>query len=106
MKKTTVRLDEQVQRLLEQIATKRGLSLNALINYALVRFISFEEAAQLLEDRARRAQPGAMRRLLKKTAMTTGEPLQPEDQRPRGFQRRILERRISREATLQQTALE
>ena len=65
MKKTTVRLEEQIHALLEQIAAKRGLSLNHLINYALVRFVSFEEATQLLEERARQARPGAMRRVCK-----------------------------------------
>lgn len=106
MKKTTVRLDERVHTLLEQIAEKRGLSLNHLINYALVRFVSFEEAAQMLEERARRARPGAMQRVLRKTAGHGGPPAHPEDRRPPGFDRRTLERRISREAELQRVVLE
>jgi predicted HicB family RNase H-like nuclease len=55
MKKTTVRLDDQIHTLLVRLAEKRSVSLNHLINYALVRFISFEEAFEMLEDRARRA---------------------------------------------------
>lgn len=106
MKKTTVRLDDQVHTLLEQIAEKRRLSLNSLINYALVRFVSFEEASQMLEERARRARPGAMRRVLQKTAAHGTPPLHPEDRRPPGFDRRTLERRISREAALQRAAVE
>ena len=104
MKKTTVRLDDQIHTLLEQIAVKRGLSLNHLINYALVRFVSFEEAFQMLEGRARRARPGAMRRVLRKTAANKSLPIHPEDKRPPGFDRRILERRIRREAELQKGA--
>jgi hypothetical protein len=101
MKKTTVRLEEQIHVLLEQIAAKRGLSLNHLINYALVRFVSFEEATQLLEERIRQARPGAMRRVLQKTAKWKGSPMSPEDERPVGFDRQVLERRLKREAALQ-----
>src|SRR5215207_917503 len=105
MKKTTVRLDEYVHTLLEHIAEQRGLSLNHLINYALVRFVSFEEATQMLEERTQRARTGAMQRVLRKTAAQATPPLHAEDQRPPGFDRRVLERRISREAELQRTAL-
>lgn len=101
MKKTTVRLDDQIHSLLEHIAEKRGLSLNHLINYALVRFVSFEEAFQMLEARARQAQPGAIRRVLQKTSAQKPSPLHPEDHQPRGFNRRVLERRLQREAALQ-----
>ena len=101
MKKTTVRLDERVHTLLERIAEQRGLSLNHLINYALIRFVSFEEATQMLEERARRGRPGAMRRVLEKTALHGAAPAQPEDRRPSRFDRRALERRIRREAELQ-----
>jgi len=85
---------------LEQIAEKRGLSLNHLINYALVRFVSFEEAFQMLEERAQQAQPRAMRRVLQKTAAKRLPLLHPEDRRPPGFDRRTLEKRIVREAEL------
>lgn len=105
MKKTTIRLEEPIHTLLEQIATKRGLSLNHLINYALVRFVSFEEAMQMVEERAQRAQPGAMRRVLQKTAGRRGAPIAPEDQRPPGFDRHLLVRRLKREVALQQAAL-
>jgi hypothetical protein len=93
-------LDDQIHTLLEQIAKKRGLSLNHLINYALVRFVSFEEAFQMLEERAWRVQPGAMRRVLGKTAAKKSLPLHPEDRLPPGFDRRALKRRILREAEL------
>lgn len=105
MKKTTVRLDDQVHLLLEKIARRRGFSLNHLINYALVRFVSFEEAFQMLEERAQRARPGAMRKVLKKTAAKNLSPLHPADQLPPGFDRRILERRIRREAELHRANL-
>ncbi len=101
MKKTTVRLDERVHTLLERIAEQRGLSLNHLINYALVRFVSFEEATQMLEERARQGRPGAMWRVLEKTALQGAAPAQTEDRRPSVFDRRTLERRIRREAELQ-----
>ena len=101
MKKTTVRLDERVHTLLERIAEQRGLSLNYLINYALVRFISFEEATQMLEERARQGRPGAMHRVLEKTAIHRIAPTQTEDRRPSGFDWRALERHIRREAELQ-----
>lgn len=106
MKKTTVRLGDQVHTLLEQIAEKRGLSLNHLINYALVRFVSFEEAFQMLEERARRARPGAMRRVLQKTAGQKTLPLHPADWRPPACDRRALERRMSQEAHLPKAAAE
>ena len=105
MKKTTVRLDEHVHTLLEHIAEQRGLSLNHLINYALVRFVSFEEATQILEERARRARTGAIQRVLRKTATHATPPLHAEDQCPPDFDRRVLERRVSREAKLQRTAV-
>src|SRR5258706_5364232 len=101
MKKTTVRLDERVHTLLERIAEQRGLSLNHLITYALVRCVSFEEATQMLEERARQGRPGAMRRVLEKTAIPGAAPARTEDRRPPGFDRRALDRRIRREAELQ-----
>jgi hypothetical protein len=93
-------INDQVCTVLEQIATKRGLSLNQLINYALVRFVSFEEAFQMLEERARHARPGAMRKVLHKTTALKLSPLHPEDRIPTNFDRRALEKRIAREATL------
>lgn len=100
MKKTTVRLNDQICTVLEQIAKKRGLSLNQLINYALVRFVSFEEAFQMLEERARQARGGAMRKVLRKTAARELSPLHPEDRVPTNFDRRALEKRIARETRL------
>ena len=76
MKKTTVRIDDHIHTTLERIARQRGLSLNYLINYALVRFVSFEEAFQMLEERSRRANSGAMRKLLQRTAIKKLSPLQ------------------------------
>ncbi len=102
MKKTTVRLEEPTHALLEQIAAKRGLSLNHLINYALVRFVSFEEATQLVEERARRARSGAMRHVLQKVPVQRAAVLDPKDERPTGFDRRVFVRRLKREAALQQ----
>ena len=64
MKKTTVRLDDQIHTVLVRLAEQRGVSLNHLINYALVRFVSFEEAFEMLENRAHRAQSGAIKRAL------------------------------------------
>jgi hypothetical protein len=100
MKKTTVRLNDQVYSVLEHTAAKRELSLNQLINYALVRFVSFEEAFQMLEERAQQARPGAMRKVFRKTAAHDLPPLHPEDHRPMSFNRRALDKRIAREATL------
>jgi hypothetical protein len=73
MKKTTVRLDDQGHDLLVHIAEKRQVSLYHLINYALVRFVSFEEAFETLVARARRARPGAMR-TVSLTPRHTGSP--------------------------------
>jgi hypothetical protein len=100
MKKTTVRLDDQIHTLLVRLAEKRGVSLNHLINYALVRFISFEEAFEMLEDRARRAQSGAIKQALQQTAAQEESLLHPEDHIPQGFDRHVLEQRIAREAAL------
>lgn len=100
MKKTTVRLDEQVHTLLVQMAEKRGVSLNHLINYALVRLVSFEEAFEMLEARAQRARPGSIHRVLQHTATHGLPPLQPEDLLPADFDRRALETRVAREAEL------
>jgi len=106
MKKTTVRLDDQVYTLLGQIAQKRGLSLNHLINYALVRFVSFEQAFQMVEERAWRARPGAIRRVLRKATAKRSLPLHPEERLPPGFDRQTLERRLRREAELCRAASE
>ena len=43
---------EQIYTVLESIAEKRGMSVNHPINYALVRFVSFEEVFQMSEERA------------------------------------------------------
>jgi predicted transcriptional regulator len=100
VKKTTIRLDDQVHDLLVHIADKRQVSLNHLINYALVRFVSFEEAFEALEARARHARPGAMRRVLAHTATHGLPPLEPADRLPLDFDRATLEKRLSREASL------
>ena len=54
----------------------------------------------MLEERASRARPGAMARVLKKSAAKRLPPTHPEDPRPPGFDRRVLEKRIRREAAL------
>ena len=100
MKKTTVRLDDQVHDLLVHIAEKRQVSLNHLINYALVRFVSFEEAFETLAARVRLARPGAMRTVLSHTAAHGLPPQKPADRLPPDFDRAILEKRIAQEATL------
>jgi hypothetical protein len=100
MKKTTVRLDDQVHDLLVRIAEKRQVSLNHLINYAPVRFVSFEEAFETLDARARCARPGAMRTLLAHTTAHGLPPLEPADRLPSDFDRATLEKRIVQEATL------
>jgi uncharacterized protein (DUF927 family) len=100
MKKTTIRLDDQIHTLLVRLAEQRGVSLNHLINYALVRFVSFEEAFEMLEDRAHRAQSGAIKRALQHATAHAEPPLHPEDHIPQGFDRHLLERRIAREAAL------
>jgi predicted transcriptional regulator len=106
MKKTTVRLDDQIHDLLVRIAEKRQVSLNHLINYALVRFVSFEEAFETLEARARRARPGAMRTVLAHTAAHGLPPLEPADRLPPDFDRTSLEKRIAQEATLHTRRME
>jgi hypothetical protein len=100
MKKTTVRLDDQIHTVLMRLAKQRGVSLNHLINYALVRFVSFEEAFEMLEDRAHRAPAGALKEALQRTSAQADPPLHPEDHIPQGFDRHVLERRIAREAAL------
>ena len=100
MKKTTVRLDDQIHTVLARLARQRGISLNHLINYALVRFVSFEEAFDMLEERARRARPGALAQALQLTAAQETPPFHPEDDLPQGFDRHALEHRIAREAAL------
>ena len=100
MKKTTVRLDDQIHTVLTRIAEQRGVSLNHLINYALVRFVSFEEAFDMLEDRAQRARSGALAQALHQTADHESPALHPEDELPQDFDRRALEHRIAREAAL------
>lgn len=100
MKKTTVRLDDQIHTVLTRLADQRGVSLNRLINYALVRFVSFEEAFDMLEDRAQRARTGALTQALQLTAAQESSTFHPEDRLPQGFDRRALEHRIAREAAL------
>jgi hypothetical protein len=100
MKKTTVRLHEHIHDVLARMAEQQGVSLNQLINYALVRFVSFEEAYAMLEDRAQHARPGAIKQVLKHTASQEGAPLYPADRIPPGFDRRVFEQRIAREAAL------
>ena len=102
MKKTTVRLDDQIHAGLVQIAKDRGLSLNHLINYALVRFVSFEEAFQMMEERVHRAKSGAIRTVLQKTVSHHLPPDNAEDELPTDFSRRVLLARLKREADLQQ----
>ena len=100
MKKTTIRLDDHIHTLLVRLAEQRGVSLNHLINYALVRFVSFEEAFEMLEDRAHHTQSGAIKRALQHTAAHAEPPLHPEDHIPQRLDRHILERRIARAAAL------
>ena len=59
-----------------------------------------EDAFQMLEEPARQASSGAMRKVLQKTAAKKLPPLRPEDQVPRGFDRHALERWAVREAGL------
>lgn len=100
MKKTTVRLNEHIHDVLSRMAEQQGVSLNHLINYALVRFVSFEEAFEMLEERARHAHSGAIRQVLQQTTVQEGAPMYPEDHIPPGFDRRVFEQRIAREASL------
>ena len=100
MKKTTIRLEDQIHTVLERLAKQRGVSLNHLINDALVRFVSFEEAFEMLEDRAHGAPSGALEKALQRTAAQAQPPLHPEDHIPQGFDRHVLEQRIAREAAL------
>ncbi|HKA55277.1 MAG TPA: hypothetical protein VKJ47_16605 [Candidatus Binatia bacterium] len=60
----------------------------------------------MVEERARRAQPGAIRRVLRKATAKRSLPLQPEDRLPPGFDRQTLERRIRRGAELRRAASE
>ncbi len=100
MKKTTVRLDDHIHTILARLAEQRGVSLNHLIRYALVRFVSFEEASEMLEDRASRANSGALKKALSITAAQAEVPDHPEDQIPPRFDRHVFEQRIAREAAL------
>lgn len=59
-----------------------------------------EEAFQMLEERAQRADSGAIRKVLRKTAMQKLPPLHSEDQLPDDFDRHTLERRVVRETRL------
>lgn len=60
----------------------------------------------MLEERARRARPGALRRVLQNTAAQKTLPLHPADRRPPGCDRRALERRMSWEAHLHRAVAE
>ncbi len=53
-----------------------------------------------MKEWARQVRPGAMRKVLSKTAALKLPPLHPEDRMPTNFDRRALEKRIAREATL------
>jgi hypothetical protein len=94
MKQTTIRLDEQVHAWLVQMAAERHVSLSHLINDALGRFVAGERAFERMEERARRACPGTMRRALEHTAARGLPPLHPEDRLPSDFNRGVLEKRL------------
>lgn len=104
MKKTTVRLDNYIHTVLARLAKQRGVSLNHLINYALVRFVSFEEAFEVMENRASRGHSGALKKALDITSAqeqaSNEAPRLQEDQIPPDFDRQVFEQRITREAML------
>ena len=94
MKQITVRLDEQVHTFFVNLAAERQVSLSRLINDTLERFVRAEQAFEMLESRAGRSCPGAMRRVLDHTAAHRLAPLQPEDQLPADFDLQLLETRV------------
>src|SRR5262245_53669530 len=75
MKKITVRLDESVHTFLVRIAAERQVSLSQLINETLARFVMAEKSFEMMEARAARAHPGAMRQVLDRTVAYGLAPL-------------------------------
>lgn len=94
MKKTTVRLDEQIYTSLVRMAEEQEVSLSHLINETLARCVADENAFAMMAQRARRARPGAMRRVLEHTATHALSPTHPEDHIPSDFDRHALEERL------------
>jgi hypothetical protein len=97
MRKTTVRLQEQLYTALVQMAAEQEVSLSQLINATLARTIADDTALTALAQRAQRARPGAMRRVLDHTAVHALPPLSSEDTIPSGFDRHVLEQRLRHE---------
>ena len=94
MKQLTIRLDEQVHTFFVNLAAERQVSLSRLINDTLERFVRAEQAFAMMESRASRSYPGALRRVLDHNAAYRLTPLQPEDQLPADVDRHLLESRL------------
>jgi predicted transcriptional regulator len=90
MKKVTVRLDEPVHAFFARLAAERQVSLSQLMNETLARFVAAEQSFEMIEARAARARPGAMRQVLDWTAAHGLVPLHPEDALPSDVDRRLL----------------
>ena len=78
MKKITVRLDAPVHTFFARIAAERQVSLSQLMNETLARFVMAEQSFEMMEARAARARPGAIRQVLDRTATHGLALLHPE----------------------------
>lgn len=94
MRKTTVRLQEQLYTALAHMAAEHEVSLSHLINETLARVVADAAALTTLAQRARRARPGAMRSVLDRTALHALPPQSADDTIPSGFDRHVLEQRL------------
>jgi hypothetical protein len=60
------------------------------MNETLARFVVAEQSFEMMEARAARTRPGAMRQMLDRTAAHRLAPLHPEDALPFEVDRRLL----------------
>lgn len=66
MSTLSVRLPESVHRKLRELAKKEGVSMNQLISLAVSEKLAVLLTVDYLNDRARKAEPAALRDILAK----------------------------------------
>jgi predicted transcriptional regulator len=81
---STIRLYPDLHDSLMRIAKHKGVSYNSLVNYALARFVTAEDAKQLMAERAKRGDQAKFFAVLAKADRSPSPPgendeLPPED---------------------------